>query len=156
MDTLLNFSLFSKVILKFFIYTMPSINMSQSAGIGALIFDKKGRLLLMYRTANCDVYKNCWFIPCGKMEKDETPRDTILREAKEELSLDIRVIKEVYNKCNERDIREIAYLCEIVGGTPKIMEPQKCKELGYFPLDRPPKGIDRKILEIIRVYKESM
>jgi 8-oxo-dGTP diphosphatase len=53
---------------------------------GALIFDRKGRLLILKPT-----YKSGWTIPGGIMEADgETPWDACQREVREECGLVVR------------------------------------------------------------------
>lgn len=49
---------------------------------GCLFFDEKGRLLVVYPT-----YKDTWEIPGGVVEKNESPRETVVREVFEELGL---------------------------------------------------------------------
>src|ERR1700727_176097 len=52
---------------------------------GALIFDRKGRLLILKPT-----YKSGWTIPGGVMEADgETPWQACQREAREECGLEL-------------------------------------------------------------------
>jgi 8-oxo-dGTP diphosphatase len=56
------------------------------ASAGALIFDRKGRLLILKPT-----YKAGWTIPGGVMEADgETPWQACRREVREECGLDVR------------------------------------------------------------------
>jgi 8-oxo-dGTP pyrophosphatase MutT (NUDIX family) len=56
------------------------------ASAGALIFDRKGRLLILKPT-----YKSGWTIPGGVIEADgETPWQACVREVKEECGLMIR------------------------------------------------------------------
>lgn len=53
---------------------------------GALIWDRKGRLLILKPT-----YKSGWTIPGGVIEADgETPWEACRRETKEECGLDVR------------------------------------------------------------------
>ncbi len=55
------------------------------ASAGALIYDRRGRLLILKPT-----YKSGWTIPGGIMEADgETPWDACRREVREECGLDI-------------------------------------------------------------------
>jgi 8-oxo-dGTP diphosphatase len=62
--------------------TLPAI----PASAGALIFDSKGRLLILKPT-----YKSGWTIPGGVMEADgETPWEACQREVREECGLDVR------------------------------------------------------------------
>ena len=56
------------------------------AAAGALIFDGRGRLLILKPT-----YKSGWTIPGGVMEADgETPWEACQREVREECGLDVR------------------------------------------------------------------
>jgi 8-oxo-dGTP diphosphatase len=56
------------------------------ASAGALIFDRKGRLLILNPT-----YKSGWTIPGGEMEADgETPWQACRREVLEECGIDVR------------------------------------------------------------------
>ena len=56
------------------------------ASAGALVWDPKGRLLILKPT-----YKSGWTIPGGIVEADgETPWEACRREAKEECGLDVR------------------------------------------------------------------
>lgn len=62
-------------------YVVPAIPVSA----GALIFDRKGRLLILKPT-----YKSGWTIPGGVMEADgETPWQACQREVREECGLEI-------------------------------------------------------------------
>src|ERR1700689_2214662 len=63
-------------------YMLPAVPVSA----GALIFDGKGRLLILKPT-----YKSGWTIPGGVMEADgETPWEACRREVREECGLDVR------------------------------------------------------------------
>jgi 8-oxo-dGTP diphosphatase len=62
-------------------YVLPAIPVSA----GALIFDRKGRLLILKPT-----YKSGWTIPGGVMEADgETPWQACQREVREECGIEI-------------------------------------------------------------------
>ncbi|MDX1412576.1 MAG: NUDIX hydrolase [Candidatus Promineifilaceae bacterium] len=49
---------------------------------GCLFFDRKKRLLVVNPT-----YKDTWEIPGGTVEKNESPREAVIREIEEELGL---------------------------------------------------------------------
>ena len=63
-------------------------------GVGAIILNENNEILLQKRTNNVKVYKNCWFIPCGSVEQNESPENAIIREIKEELGVDSKIIRE--------------------------------------------------------------
>lgn len=53
-------------------------------GAGALFFDSAGKLLILKPT-----YKDGWTIPGGVVDENESPREALIREVKEELGLSI-------------------------------------------------------------------
>jgi len=69
----------------------------------------------------------------------ETMEDTVTREIKEELDIDIRILKQfgcanhIMPKESQHWVSTI-FLCEIATGEPKILEPGKCDEIGWFAL----------------------
>jgi 8-oxo-dGTP diphosphatase len=66
--------------------TGPEVLPAIPASAGALIFDRKGRLLILKPT-----YKSGWTIPGGVMEADgESPWQACQREVREECGLDAR------------------------------------------------------------------
>jgi ADP-ribose pyrophosphatase YjhB (NUDIX family) len=69
-------------------------------GVGALIWDSKGRVLLIrhHPSTNWDPEK--WFTPGGVIEEGELPEDALRREIKEEvgLAVDIQRLSRVNNE----------------------------------------------------------
>ena len=63
---------------KIFQETLPTKRISA----GCLFFDEKGQLLVVNPT-----YKETWEIPGGVVEKNESPREAVIREVAEELGL---------------------------------------------------------------------
>jgi mutator protein MutT len=81
-----------------------------STYVGAIIVNKKGNYLLQKRDCLAPTYKHRWTLFGGKVKKDESPNNAILRELKEEISLkknNILSIKKVqinYQKNNSKQI----------------------------------------------------
>jgi 8-oxo-dGTP diphosphatase len=90
-------------------YPMPSV----TADCVVLTNTKTPKVLLIKRGS--DPYKDCWALPGGYMEIDETTEDCAIRELKEETGIDINILYNVgtYSKV-DRDPRgrviSIAYL----------------------------------------------
>ena len=90
--------------------------------VDAIILFNKGSVVLIKRKN--PPYKDYWAIPGGFVELGETIENAVLREAKEETSLDIEIIKtlNIYSDPN-RDPRghiiTVAFICKTIGGTLK-------------------------------------
>jgi 8-oxo-dGTP pyrophosphatase MutT (NUDIX family) len=91
---------------------------------GAVIQDERGRVLLGLRADT-----HTWGLPAGLMELGETPAGTIVREAYEELRLQIRPIQLVgvftgpmmfhtYADGNQVQLAATLFRAEIIAGTP--------------------------------------
>jgi 8-oxo-dGTP diphosphatase len=90
----------------------------------AIIVNPDGQVLVAQRSAVMSLPLKMEF-PGGKVEKKETPSACLIREIKEELNLDIRVIIEM--AANEHiypdfNIRLIPFVCEITGGVIVLKE----------------------------------
>lgn len=101
---------------------------------GCIIPGKNDEILLIHR--NTARLKQ-WEIPGGKIEDDEDSQTAAIREAKEELGVDIEIEKLL----GEKDfvMEGLAfhftwYLGHIAIGRPQIMEPETFDEFDYFPL----------------------
>lgn len=110
-------------------------------GVGAFILNEKNELLLQKRAVPAE--KDHWCIPGGRLEMFELLEHAVAREAKEELGVEIDVIR-LMGVCDhiipEENAHWVAmsYLCKIRSGEPKIMEPDKASDLQWFPLDNLP------------------
>lgn len=87
-------------------------------GTDAAIFNERGEILLMERADGSG-----WCLPCGFVEPNETPAEGIIREAREETGLEIRVKRLVgvftrkpSPQFGPHTILSVIHLCEIVSG----------------------------------------
>ncbi|HYL56840.1 MAG TPA: NUDIX domain-containing protein [Gemmatimonadales bacterium] len=112
-------------------------------GVGALIVDDQGRLFLARRGPQAKNERGLWEFPGGAVERGERLADALRREIREEYGIEIEVgelLDVVDHILPEEDQHWVspAYLCRIVSGTPAILEPGKCSEIGWFaPADVP-------------------
>lgn len=68
--------------------------MNKPQGAGIIFVNNNKEVLLLLRDNKPDIpFPNCWDIPGGHVESGETPGQAIVREMKEELSLDIGSFK---------------------------------------------------------------
>lgn len=101
---------------------------------GAILLDKSGKILLMHR--NTEELKQ-WELPGGKLEENESPEQAAIRELKEELDVDVKIIKYLGFKefvDDNRILKYHWYKCMIEDGKPKLME-KKFDDLKYFTFD---------------------
>ena len=109
------------------------------------------KLLTMYRRKllSDGTYKEYNVIPGGGVEEGETLEDTVIRELKEEMCVDIKVLNYLGYREDEKSI-EHYYKCEIVSGELKVggEESKKNSETNYYEI----KYIDIDKLEDYDVY----
>ncbi|HUP26116.1 MAG TPA: NUDIX hydrolase, partial [Candidatus Limnocylindrales bacterium] len=98
--------------------------MSKLQLAGCIITDSKGRILLMHRSTP---QRTQWEIPGGKINPGEAAVTAAVRELKEELGVDVTIIKPLGSKEFIEDgtrINYTWYMSVITSGRPVIMEPQ--------------------------------
>ena len=100
---------------------------------GAVIFNEKNELLLIHRNT---LNREQWELPGGKIEENEIPEETAIRELKEELDIDIKIVKFLgseYLKEDEFIMNYNWFEAKIASGIPKLME-EKFDEIKYFSI----------------------
>lgn len=126
-------------------------------GCGAFIINEKEQLLLQQR--NKEPEKDCWCIPGGKVEWMETFEDAVKREVKEECDVEINVEK-LLGVCDHIVKNEKqhwvspSFLCRIIEGEPKIMEPSKHVDMKWFDLNNLPQKITITTQHAIKSYND--
>lgn len=116
-------------------------------GVGAVIVDNEGRLFLAKRGSEARNERHLWEFPGGRVEFGETMEMALIREIREEYDFKVTVlhlldvIDHILPEEGQHWISP-TFLCSPAGGNPRIMEPNKCEEIGWFALS----AIPRKIL----------
>jgi len=110
-----------------------------------------------------------WSLPGGWMEHGETPEEAVVREIAEETDLVVGVVRGVYSvrqyripytntifKSGVQSLTLFFVIDEWVG-TPRVMEPDKCKEWRWFDVDKLPEPLfDPLILSgVVRGLEED-
>jgi len=96
-------------------------NIIQKILVTAIIIED-GKILMQKRTDDLDSHRDKWTTPSRFVEFNEHPEDTIIREVKEELNIEIKiksVIPSIDSFPNHKDKFHtiyVAYECEIVDG----------------------------------------
>lgn len=82
----------------------------------AVILDGNKILMIQRLRADSEYY----VLPGGKLEDGELPEATVMREIKEETSLDTKFIKKIDSLTDKDGTIHHIYLCEYISGTPKL------------------------------------
>lgn len=104
-------------------------------GADAAIFNDAGEILLMERADGSG-----WCLPCGWVEANERPIDTVIREVREETGLAVAVkqlvgvfTRKASAKNGPHTMVAVVHLCEIVGG--ELTLSHEGSALKYWLLD---------------------
>jgi ADP-ribose pyrophosphatase YjhB (NUDIX family) len=126
-------------------YVTPKVD------IRAVIFNEKNEILLVKEKAD-----GRWALPGGWSDVGYTPTEVVVKEAKEETGLDVRVVrllavldKRCYNHpASSFYVYKFCFLCEITGGNNDLTF--DILDKGFFALDNlPPLSLDRILPEQI-------
>jgi 8-oxo-dGTP diphosphatase len=108
-------------------------------GVGACIINNEEKILLCKRGAKAKNERGLWEIPGGAVELNETLEEALKREIKEEIGVDIEIIRllhvvsHIIKKEHQHWVSP-TYICKIISGFPVIKEPEKCDEIGWFSI----------------------
>lgn len=95
---------------------------------GNLIIED-GKILLLYRED-----EEHWEVPGGKVEEDESPTEAAIREAEEEIGVEVKLQKPFYSgefQHGDQIFLWHGYIAEIASGEPSIQE-DKFEKLEWF------------------------
>lgn len=117
-----------------------------SMKVTAALIASEGRLLVAQRPS-WKKFGLLWEFPGGKVEPGEGLEESLVREIKEELCLDIGVrgfFKEISLQGHDLEVNLYAYWCEIRGGTLQLLEhvaikwanPSEFKQMDFTKADR--------------------
>jgi mutator protein MutT len=113
-------------------------------GVGAMIFNDKGELLLKKRSGEVRNERGCWEIPGGAVKFGETMAQSIVREVKEEVNLNVVIVEQLMAFDHlipdegQHWVSTLFIVKPTQGQTPKNLEPHKCDGLGWFAIDNLP------------------
>jgi 8-oxo-dGTP diphosphatase len=98
-----------------------------------LIKNNNNEILFIKRSMNKKILPGAWSFPSGTVEEGEHIYDTTIREAMEELDLEIE-IKDILatRELPEFSVRLIFVLCSIKNREPIIKEPQEIDKIKWM------------------------
>ena len=108
----------------------------------SFLVEKDQQFLLFYRTDG--YFKDGWWVlPAGHIELGETASQTAIREAKEELDIDVDTkdvsfAHIVHNLVGENKRMDFYFIIKNFKGEIKNMEPGSCAKMEFFSKDNLP------------------
>ena len=127
-------------------------------GVGAMVFNAEGQVFLSERGPKAKNEQACWEFPGGGVEFGERLTDAIKREFLEEYAMEIEIV-ELLGVSDHILIGENqhwvspTFIAGHVGGTPQIVEPEKCTDIGWFLLSALPEPLSLVTKDDVRNYR---
>lgn len=97
----------------------------------AIIVNEEGKVLATQRSSTMPLPLK-WEFPGGKVEPEETAEESLVREIKEELDVEIRILNRLPDNIHSYDtktIRLIPFICRITAGQIHLREHQEFRWL---------------------------
>lgn len=116
------------------------------AAVAAYLILRRGDEILLTRRQNTGWHDGWYGMPAGKVEVDELPVAGLMREAREEIGVDldpedISFAHAMYREHDGHDAwADYIFLVQDDAAkyTPTNAEPEKCDDLRWFPVDQLP------------------
>jgi 8-oxo-dGTP diphosphatase len=129
--------------------------------IGVELFARRADSILLGKRMNC-YGAGTWALPGGHLEFNERLVDAICREAREELGAILKpeelrlatVVDDLQPENNQHYVH-VSFEQSDPAWEPQIMEPDRCEEWCYFPLDDLPENFFLPHTKIVAHYLGS-
>lgn len=106
--------------------------------------NEKDEVLLLKRqnTGFCD---GQYGLPAGHVDGGETVQQAMVREAQEEAGIavkeeDLKLCHVTHRNCGDHERIDFFFMITHWEGEPQNVEPEKCSELAWYPLDAIPEN----------------
>ena len=120
------------------------------------LFLRKGNEILLMRRQGSGYYDSWYSIPAGHVEAGELPLEGLVRETAEELGIvidpkDAKLVHTMYRTKHDEtgDRADLFFLSTKWSGEIKIMEPNKCDDIKWFPINALPKNVMHHVKEAL-------
>ncbi len=114
--------------------------------------------ILLSRRFNTGWQDGNYGLPSGHLEPDELIIDAVLRETEEEIGIKLgkKNIELVHTMHRKSIYIDFYFLAKNWEGEPQNMEPDKCDDLKWFPLDALPENIVPSVKFAIQNYQKEI
>lgn len=124
-----------------------------------LLFIKDGKILLL-RRANTGYEDGNYGLVAGHLDAHESLTHAAIREAKEESGIDILPsdleVKTTMHRRQKDERVDFFFEVKKWSGNPINMEPDKCDDISWFPLDNLPSNMIPYIRQAINSYRKGI
>lgn len=127
-------------------------------GCGCLIINDKNEVLLVKRAQKCETNQGIWTRPGGSIKFGETVEAALKREIREELGVDIEIIRFSdysddmrYENGIKKHYIALGFIARIKAGEIKNLDPEN-EEIKWFHLDKMPENLavyTRKAVDVL-------
>jgi len=121
----------------------------------------KGNKILLSRRYNTGFHDGEYSFPAGHLEGNETLTQAMVREAKEEIGVeispeDLKLVHVMHRKEPNEERLNFFFVAEKWKGEPRNMEPAKCDDLRWFDLDKLPENTIPYIKQAINCFLKGI
>lgn len=121
----------------------------------------KDNKILLLRRYNTGFHDGEYSFPAGHLDGNETLTQTMIREAKEEIGIelnpeDLKLVHVMHRKEPKEERVNFFFRVKKWRGDPKIMEPHKCDDLSWFEIDNLPDNIIPYISQAIDSFLNNV
>lgn len=113
--------------------------------VAAHLFLMRGNEILLMLRKNSS-FDGMYGVPAGHLDGGEGVASAMIREAKEEIGIDIekedlRLATVSHSNANDKEYIQFFFFCDKWNGELKNMEPEKCGGIDFFPINDLPTNI---------------
>jgi 8-oxo-dGTP diphosphatase len=121
----------------------------------------KDRKILLLRRFNTGWQDGNYSFPAGHLDGEEKVTDALIREVKEETSIElapehVHVVHVMHRRSLDREYIDFFLIADDWHGEPAIMEPDKCNDLSWFSLDQLPDNLLKFARHAIECYRKGV
>lgn len=121
---------------------------------------RDGEKVLLLRRFNTGYEDGKYSLPAGHVDQGETFTEALVREVGEEIGVtlnaeDARVVHIMHRKSLDSERVDTFFVTEKWEGEVKNMEPEKCDDLSWFPIDALPENTIPYIRQALECIHEK-
>ena len=125
-----------------------------------LLLFRKARLFLL-RRYNTGWMDGKYTLIAGHLDPKETIFEAMKREAFEETGIKVKIsdlapVTVLHRKSTDSEYIDFFFVAKKWSGEPKLKEPEKCDDIGWFPLSNLPENMLPYIKKVLENYSRGI